>query len=146
MSASPEPHLGNTVDTLASKALEDCNEVDQDRDIGIGPAAAAEHASRSSMPPSPLSDNAELVRRLNRLNGRVLKVVQARIAAMEDALDNLDAQAGTAIGREEEGGDSVDTGRPREDMVDALVSKLRNYSKLGRMLHFFPHPVNSSIC
>ena len=98
------------------------------------------------MPPSPLSDNAELVRRLNRLNGRVLKVVQARIAAMEDALDNLDAQAGTAIGREEEGGDSVDTGRPREDMVDALVSKLRNYSKLGRMLHFFPHPVNSSIC
>ena len=131
--ASPDLQVGEPRRETSSDAGDDTNSrriavfdadfsttIDQPRDD------AAQDTSRSSteVPPSS-SGEMELLRRLTRLNARVFSGLQTRIMAMEATLDDLDSHA--EAGKGEDGGNK-EIATTRNDVVDALIPKLREYS------------------
>jgi len=143
---SPDPQLGETRASITPETHDD----DRGRcGSGMSQTAAADlalDARRPSTPRPRQSENLELVRRLDRLNGRVLRAVQARVAAMEEALDDLDAQAEAKITAEGEEPDAAVGRRRREDVMDTLLPKLQQYSMLGGTLHVTSHRGRDGLC
>ena len=74
---------------------------------------------------SPASSHVELLSRLTRLNGRALRSLQTRIMALEETLNDVDSQTEPRL--ECSNKDKAVAG-VREDGLDVLISKLREYS------------------
>ena len=133
MASTPAPELSITERLVStSRETPEC-EQPATQDEGKLVQDSKHPALRHSTP----SENADLLLRLGRLNARVLGALQDRIMAMEATLDDLDARA-EATTEGGKAGEIVVIGG-REEAVDALIPKLREYSKLDVSLAF-DHP------